>query len=148
MSLSAIAFAPGVFQAAIPGSGYADWFHFMKEQELRHVKLLEHEFGTLPDNKATYYKNSPIFSVKQVMTPTFLVHGEGKFPRSTASLKFALELEKNYKVFQLKAYPNENYYVKSRKNRRQMLIDMLSFFNQFLMDRAEKKTPVISNEQS
>ena len=146
MSLSAVAFAPGVFQAAIPGSGYADWFHFMEEQELRHIKLLEHEFGPLPDNEETYRRNSPIFSVERVTTPTFLVHGEGRFPRSSASLNFALELEKNYKVFRLKAYPNENYYVRGRKNRRQLLLDMLSFFDQFLKGGPKGDPPVTSNE--
>jgi dipeptidyl aminopeptidase/acylaminoacyl peptidase len=138
MSMSAVAFAPGAFQAAIPGSGYGDWLHFMDEQELRHVKLLEYEFGPLPENEDVYRKNSPIFTIEDVTTPTFLVHGEGRFPRSDASRNFALKLEKNYKVFQLKAYPNENYYVRSKANRRQMLLDMLEFFDAFLKDDAEE----------
>jgi dipeptidyl aminopeptidase/acylaminoacyl peptidase len=50
-------------------------------------------------------------------------------------LNFALKLEKNYKVFRHKAYPNENYYVRSRQNRAQMLEDMLDWFDAFLKDR-------------
>ena len=134
MSMAAVAFAPGVFQAAIPASGYADWIHFMEEQELRHIKLLEYEFGPLADNEAVYRANSPIFSVSSVTTPTFLVHGEGFFPESRASHNFASALERHYKVFRHKPYPNENYYVRSRENRRQMLLDMLDFFNAFLKD--------------
>ena len=145
MSLAAAAFAPGAFQAAIPGSGYADWLHFMEEQELRHAKLLEHEFGPLQENEAVYRRNSPIFAVDRVSTPTFLVHREGLFPRSSASLNFALEMEKNYKVFRLKFYPNENYSVRGKKNRRQMLLDMLSFFDQFLKDRLERDEPKTSS---
>ena len=132
--MSAVAFAPGVFQAAIPASGYADWIHFMDEQELRHIKLLDYEFGPLEENEAVYKANSPIFFVENVTTPTFLVHGEGFFPESEASHNFAAALEKNYKVFQHIAYPNENYYVRSRANRRQMLLDMLQFFDEFLKD--------------
>ena len=134
MSMAAVAFAPGVFQAAIPGSGYADWIHFVDEQELRHVKLLDYEFGPLAGNEAVYRANSPMFSIEDVTTPTFLVHGEGFFPESRASYNFAEALEKNYKVFQHTAYPNENYYVRSRVNRRQILSDMLQFFDVFLKD--------------
>ncbi len=134
MSMSAVAFAPGVFQAAIPASGYGDWIHFVEEQELRHIKLLDYEFGPLAENETVYRANSPMFFVEDVTTPTFLVHGEGFFPESQASYEFAAELEKNYKVFRRKAYPNENYYVRSRVNRRQMLLDMLQFFDEFLKD--------------
>jgi dipeptidyl aminopeptidase/acylaminoacyl peptidase len=134
MSMSAVAFAPGVFRAAIPASGYGDWVHFMEEQELRHIKLLDYEFGPLAENEAVYRANSPLFFVQDVTTPTFLVHGEGFFPESQASHNFAAALEKNYKVFRHKAYPNENYYVRSRVNRRQMLLDMLQFFDEFLKD--------------
>jgi dipeptidyl aminopeptidase/acylaminoacyl peptidase len=132
MSMSAIAFAPGVFQAAVPASGYGDWIHFMGEQELRHIKLLEHEFGTLDANRETYVRNSPFFALRNATTPTFLIHGEGFFPQSQASKLFADELQRNYKVFQYKSYANENYYVRSRENRLKMLRDMLHFLERYL----------------
>jgi dipeptidyl aminopeptidase/acylaminoacyl peptidase len=132
MSMSAVAFAPGVFQAAIPASGYGDWIHFMGEQELRHIKLLEHEFGPLDTNREIYVKNSPYYALQKATTPVFLIHGEGHFPESQASKLFADELQRHYKVFQYKAYPNENYYVRSRLNRLQMLRDMLEFLDRYL----------------
>jgi dipeptidyl aminopeptidase/acylaminoacyl peptidase len=106
----------------------------VEEQELRHIKLLDYEFGPLTENEAIYRANSPLFFAEDVTTPTFLVHGEGFFPESRASHNFAAALEKNYKVFRHKGYPNENYYVRSRVNRRQMLLDMLQFFDEFLKD--------------
>jgi dipeptidyl aminopeptidase/acylaminoacyl peptidase len=132
MSMSAVAFAPGAFEASIPASGYADWLHFMEEQELRHLKLLEYEFGTVADNRDVYVRHSPIFEVEKVRTPVLLVHGEGFFPESEASALFARELERHYKVHAHKTYPGENYYVYSRENRRQMLLDMNDFFERFL----------------
>jgi dipeptidyl aminopeptidase/acylaminoacyl peptidase len=142
MSMAAVAFAPGVFQAAIPSSGYADWIHFVGEQELRHLKLLDYEFGPLAENEAVYRANSPMFSVANVTTPTFLVHGKGFFPESQASENFAVALERHYKVFRHKAYPNENYYVRSRENVRQLLLDMLQFFDEFLKDTVvERRAP-------
>jgi len=140
MSLSAIAFAPEAFQASIPASGYGDWEHFMEEQEMRHLKLLEHEFGPLEANRDVYVANSPIHAVEAVQTPTMLVHGEGFFPESEASALFARELERHYKVHDHKVYPNENYYVYSRANRRQMLLDMNAWFDRFLRDDIVDRT--------
>jgi len=143
MTMSAIANAPGVFQAAIPESGYGDWVKFHEwNDELQHTKLLAYEFGPFPDSAAVYKRNSPIYNVKRVTTPTFLVHGEGaqtpwRPGQATvpASLDFARALDAEYKIFRYKAYPGETYYVYGRANVREKLDDMLTFFDQFLKDR-------------
>ncbi len=136
MTLSAITFAPGFFQAAVSGAGYGDWIDFYTEQEYRHVKLLDYEYGPLsPATEALYRRSSPYFEVSKIETPVMLVHGTGRFPNSHASKKFADELERYYKVFSYKTYPNENYYVNSPTNQRQMFLDMLEFFNAYLRDQ-------------
>jgi dipeptidyl aminopeptidase/acylaminoacyl peptidase len=132
MSMSAVGFAPGVFQAAIPASGYADWVAMYDEQELRHVKLLEYEFGPIETHKHIYQKCSPLYAVKQATTPTLVIHGEGGLPRSAASSDFVKAMEKEYKTVRYKTYPNEGYYVGSLANTRKMWLDMLDFFNEFL----------------
>ncbi len=135
MSLAASAFAPGVFQAAIAGSGYGDWLHFYAEQELRHIKLVEYEFGPLPQAEAKYREASPIFYMKDIQTPIMLVHGVGaQLPRSVASEIFADRLEMNYKPFVYKTYPNENYYIRRRDNIEKLVADMVTFFDQHLKD--------------
>ena len=136
MTMDAVAFAPGLFQAAVAQSGYADWIEFYHgENELRHIKLLEYEFGPFEENEVVYRRNSAVSGVEDVQTPVFLVHGEGRYPPSPQSRIFADALEKNYKVFRYKTYPNEHYYVRSRENRRQLLYDMLDFFRQYLDDQ-------------
>jgi dipeptidyl aminopeptidase/acylaminoacyl peptidase len=136
MTMMAIAFAPGFFQAAIPASGYGDWVAFYHDQELRHRKLLDYELGGPPDQVPEIYRKiSPSLKIADIRTPTFLVYGKGKFPGSAASENFAAEMENTYKVFRIKAYPGENYYVRSRENTRQLWLDMADFFNQFLKDR-------------
>ncbi len=133
MTLAAAAFAPGVFQAGVAVSGYGDWFHMIQEQELRHLKLVEYEFGPLPKNEATYRASSPIFSIADIRTPLMLLHGSGaQFPRSDASKIFADRLEMNYKPFVYKTYPNENYYVRRRENFIQMYADIVAYFDQHL----------------
>jgi dipeptidyl aminopeptidase/acylaminoacyl peptidase len=133
MSLAAAAFAPGVFQAAVAVSGYGDWIHMIGEQELRHLKLLEYEFGPLASNEAKYRASSPFFSVADIQTPIMLLHGIGiPLPRSEASRLFAERLEMNYKPFVYKTYPNENYYVRGRENMIAMFGDIVAYFDQHL----------------
>jgi len=139
MTMSAVAFAPGYFQAAVAASGYGDWLDFYQEQEYRHLKLLDYEFGKLgAGTEAIYRRSSPYFSIADVQTPIMLVHGEGRFPGSHASARFAEQLERYYKVFRYQTYPNENYYVSSRANQRKMFLDMLDFFDQYLKDRTDR----------
>ncbi len=135
LSMAAVAFAPaGTFQAAIPRSGYADFVHMHGEQELRHVKLLEYEFGTLDEHPEVYRRCSPLYAAHQAATPCFVIHGEGKYPGSAAAKNFALALEAHYKPFWYKAYPGETYYVLARSNVTQMLRDMRDFFDLYLKD--------------
>lgn len=142
MTMSAITFAPGVFQAAIAESGYGDWVRFPEfNNEMVHNQLLAFEFGPFPDSEAVYRRNSPIYSVAQVTTPVFIIHGEGatsawrpaQLP-VPASLDFARALNAHYKVFRYKAYPGETYYITSPENVRVKLGDMLAFFDQYLKD--------------
>ena len=86
-------------------------------------------------NKDLYHRNSPFFWVKDIQTPTFLIWGEGHFPESNQMREFANEMERLYKVYRAKAYPNENFYVMTLVNTRQMMLDMLDFFNQYLKDK-------------
>ncbi len=139
MSMAAIAFAPDLFQASIPASGYGDWVSFYhKPNELRHYKLSNYELGTFEENENIWRKASAIYEIDQVKTPVFLVHGIGKYPPSPQSEQFAKELEAHYKTFEYKAYPNEHYYVRTRENRRQMLLDMHEFLDKFLKDNVIK----------
>ncbi len=135
MSMNAVSFAPGVFQAAIPASGYADWVHFYHgENELRHIKLLEYELGAFADSEDVWRRSSAIHGVADISTPVFLVHGVGRYPGSDQSELFAQALQNHYKPFRYQTYENENYYVLGKANRRRMTLDMLDFFDQFLKD--------------
>lgn len=135
MAMSAVAFAPDEFQAAVSQSGYADWVAFMEgDNELRHRKLLEYELGPYPENRDVYGHISSIRAVSEAETPIFIVHGEGLYPGSPQSRMFASALQKNYKSFRYKAYPAETYYVYGKENRRQLLLDMEAFLDFYLQD--------------
>lgn len=135
MTMYAVAFAPDYFRAGIASSGYADWVHFYHgENELRHVKLLEHELGAFATSEEVWRRSSAVTQVDKVATPLFMVHGVGRYPGSDQSELFARALENHYKPFRYTTYPGENYYVYGKANRRKMLADMLDFFDQFLKD--------------
>ena len=132
MSMAAVGFAPDVFQAAIPHAGYGDWLDFDGEQELRHRQLLRYEFGDVKTNRHIYRRCSPIYHLADATTPVFLVHGEGRYPRSDASAKFAEALEQAYKLYEYKIYPNECYYVRSTENLAEMYPDIVDFMDRYL----------------
>ncbi|MSR02942.1 MAG: S9 family peptidase [Gemmatimonadetes bacterium] len=142
MSMGAIAHAPGVFQAAAPQSGYADWIGFQSyNTELQHSKLNAYEWGPYPDSAAVYRRNSSIFSAAAVTTPAFVLHGDGVtqawrpgvYP-IPASLEFVHALDRLNKVVKYKVYPGETYYVGGRENSKQVLLDLLEWFDQYLKD--------------
>ena len=81
MAMMAVAFAPGVFQAAIPCSGYGDFVHMLGEQELRHIKLLEYELGKLPEDEAIYRKCSAIYRVAEAHDPLLRAARRGALSR-------------------------------------------------------------------
>ena len=129
MSMSAVAWAPGVFKAAIPHAGYADWEAMFSEQELRHLQLLRYELGLFPENVEVYRRCSPIHDVAAVETPTFVVHGAGRLPKSDASRAFVDEMRRLYKPVRYRVYQDECYYVRSHSGVREMLTDMLGFLD-------------------
>ena len=132
MTMSAIAWAPGVFRAAIPHAGYGDWEAMYAEQELRHLQLLRYEFGAYPESADVYRRCSPFHDIAAIETPTFVVHGEGRLPRSAASRQFVEEMRRLYKPVRYRVYEGECYYVRTAEGVERMLTDMLMFLNEHL----------------
>jgi dipeptidyl aminopeptidase/acylaminoacyl peptidase len=142
LSMAAVAFAPpGVFQAAVPCSGYCSHIERVRSgrEELRHLKQLEYKLGRLDDNPDVYTRCSSLLHVGGVATPCFIVHGEGKYPGSSQARSFALALEAHYKPFWYKAYQGETYYVTGRANVKQLLRDMRDFFDLYLKGIAHER---------
>lgn len=140
LTMYAISFAPGVFQAAISGSGYGDVtdFHTVVPV-LQHSKLLHYELGqwpSTPEVDSIYRRSSAIHRARDATAPAMIIHGYGLDVLDTdyAAWKYARELAKHAKIVEYKAYPGETYYVYGRENTRQMLQDMLGFLDRYLKD--------------
>ncbi len=147
MTAAAIAFAPGVFQAAVAKSGYPNRVQFIEDGEFRHIQQLEYEFGPFEENKELYYRNSPYFAIKNIETPTFVLHGEGQYPESPQMREFARMMEKEYKTFRYKAYQGETYYVRGRANTTEMYNDMLNYFDFYLLGKKVSLAGVVHLEE-
>lgn len=132
LSMCAISFAPGVFQAAVPISGYGDFPDLIAEMELRHNKMQVHEFGSFEEHPDVWYDCSPFYKIENATTPAFIVHGEGKDPSSDASRLFAVEMKRLYKTVEYKVYHNDGYYVDAPANVRQLLLDVGDFLDRYL----------------
>jgi dipeptidyl aminopeptidase/acylaminoacyl peptidase len=93
---------------------------------------MRYEFGSFPEQIEVYRHCSPIYKVRQVQTPTLVLHGEGQLPRSDDSRRFVEAMRREYKTVEYKVYPGECYYVRTRANLRQMYLDMVDFFDRYL----------------
>jgi len=71
----------------------------------------------------------PFHDIAAIETPTFIVHGQGRLPRSDASRQFAEEMRRLYKPVRYRAYEDECYYVRSTDGVQRMLADMLTFLD-------------------
>jgi dipeptidyl aminopeptidase/acylaminoacyl peptidase len=132
MSMAAVSFAPGEFQAAASLSGYGDFLGMMDEQEVRHQQLLRKELGDPVADREVYVRASAIHAVRAATTPAFIAHGVGRFPSSDAGRDFAEALEREYKTVEYRTYPDEHYYVMGRDNLRQLWQDVDAFFSTYL----------------
>jgi len=136
MTMLAATNAPGVFQAAVALSGFSDWLRGVtQEYPDDYVKMYEYELGPVKGNETLYQKLSPIHYVKNVTTPMLIIQGEGRGAIVQDSQLFVEQLRRFNKVFGYKSYPGEGYFVGREENRRQLELERLKFFNQFLKDR-------------
>ncbi len=140
MTMYATSFAPGVFQAAISGSGYGDVrdFHTVVPV-LQHSQLLNYELGKWPSTpavEAIYQRSSAIHRAKDATAPAMIIHGYGldEFDAEYAGWKYARELAKHSKVVEYRKYGGETYYVYGRENTKHMLGEMIDFFDRYLKD--------------
>jgi dipeptidyl aminopeptidase/acylaminoacyl peptidase len=85
---------------------------------------------------AVYRRSSSILKVKDVTTPALIIHGAGLhvLDADYAGYEFAKALEGAGKLVRYQTYPNETYYVYGRANTKEMLQDMLTFFDTYLKD--------------
>jgi dipeptidyl aminopeptidase/acylaminoacyl peptidase len=112
LTMAAIAFAPGVFQAAIPRAGYSDRLRYMEETAQSGIRLLRYEMGPFEENVDAYRAMSPLFHLGKATTPTMVIEGAvrprlfggGSEPGTDTNIAFVRELRRLGKVVEYRAY--------------------------------------------
>ncbi len=115
MTVAAAMNAPGVFKAAVAESIYYDY-----------------ELGDLKMNAELRQKLFNLEKVENIKTPILIIRGEDGDPTRPETELLVEELTKHRKLFQYNTYPEEAYYVFRTKNRQQMLLDKLKFYDKYL----------------
>lgn len=151
MSMAAVTFAPGVFQAAIPRAGYSDWLQYKRQYGGMSGKtLLAYELGPADENEDLYRRVSPLYHVENAMTPTFVIEGaarsvlfgEGLEPSSPTSMQFVREMQRNGKVVEYRSYLREqDGTVEWPGDKPLMLREKAAFFDRYLRNDSRVTPP-------
>jgi len=101
--------------------------------------LIETEFGGLPwDNYELLWQYSPLAHVKNVSTPTLLLHGENDHDVPiTQAEEFYIALRKRGVPTRLVRYPNEGHGIRQPRHRRHYFEQILNWFDTYLPVKGE-----------
>ncbi|HSY54216.1 MAG TPA: S9 family peptidase [Opitutaceae bacterium] len=108
LSLTGVAFEPGLYRCAISLAGVFDWEEQIKEKKWNDqtaaYKYLSDHIGQPGTNRAHFDEISPINHVAQIHVPVFIAHGTDDTTVSVhQSRRMVSELEKN-------GVPHETFY--------------------------------------
>lgn len=149
LTMAAVAFAPDVFQAAIPRAGYSDRLRYMEETGASGIRLLRYEMGPFEENRSAYRDMSPIFHLRNATTPTFVIEGavrpslfgEDMEPRTDTNIAFAREMARLGKVVEYRAYQRaQDGAVAYPAEKPRMLRDKAAFFDRHLRAQPARST--------
>lgn len=141
MTMAVVAFAPGVFNAAMPYGGYGDWEYYRTHGGPSAVRLLEYELGPYPERADVYRRSSPIHYLSDAVTPTMVIEGavrrthfgEGTEPAHQANLAFVRELERLGKPARYRAFARwTDGDVPFPGEEDKLFRESLEFFNRYL----------------
>jgi dipeptidyl aminopeptidase/acylaminoacyl peptidase len=126
------------FKAAIAEAAHADWATLYGSASVGWLALKD-LYGASPyTNRAPYDAHSPVVLVKNVTTPTLLLHGQndGSVPVGQA-WEFYRGLRDNGVETQLLIFPNEGHGIGSSAHRTELQTRVLDRFDRHLKQAAD-----------
>jgi dipeptidyl aminopeptidase/acylaminoacyl peptidase len=121
------------FKASVMGVGVSNWYSLMGQTPLPLWTVQVH-FETWPyDDPAAFRKNSPIEFVKQVRTPTLILHGEvdPMIPLSQAK-EFFRALQHYNVPSELVVYPREGHGLREPVHRLRAYARILHWYDRYV----------------
>jgi dipeptidyl aminopeptidase/acylaminoacyl peptidase len=127
------------FKAAVMGYGVSNWYALMGQTPLPLWTVQVH-FETWPsDDPNAFRKNSPIEFVKQVRTPTLILHGEvdPMIPLSQAK-EFFRALQHYNVPSELVVYPREGHGLREPVHRIRAYERVLAWYDRYVKESSSK----------
>jgi dipeptidyl aminopeptidase/acylaminoacyl peptidase len=120
------------FRAAVAGAGIANWQSYYGENSIDQW-MLPYFGASVYDDAKVYAKSAPIEFIKNVKTPTLIVVGDrdGECP-APQSYEFWHALRDLGVKTEMVIYPNEGHRFHKAANQRDVLVRMISWFNENL----------------
>lgn len=120
------------FGAAIVGAGVTNLFSDHGQSDIPHAN--DYLFRTSPyEDPLDYMRRSALYHVKNVTTPTLILHGEAD-ERVTAAQGRELYTALKYlgKEVEMATYPRQGHSIKERKHQLDLINRVLSWYDRFL----------------
>lgn len=120
------------FRAAVAGAGISDWKSYYGENAID-TWMIPYFGASVYDDPAVYAKMSAIDFIKQAKTPTLVVVGErdGECP-APQSFEFWRALKAMNVKTRMVVYPNEGHSFHNPAHQKDVLLQMIDWFNQNL----------------
>lgn len=120
------------FRAAVAGAGIADWQSYYGQNRIDQW-MIPFFGATVYDDPAVYAKSSPMTHIKNVKTPTLVLHGErdSEVP-APQGYEFWHALKTLGVPTQLVIYPNEGHAIGKPANQRDIEKRVVSWFDRYL----------------
>ena len=136
MAMAAAVFAPpGAFQAAVSRVGYADWHHYAHNGGQATVKLLRNLLGDPEENRDLYTRSAPLLWAQQGHLPILVIDQDSPPGEPSPDLReaFVTRLRSFNKPAWYKKYASTGGpYARSEAAAKQMLPDVIEFFDRYL----------------
>ncbi|MGH9399897.1 MAG: prolyl oligopeptidase family serine peptidase [Thermoanaerobaculia bacterium] len=120
------------FKAAVAGAGIADWRSYYGQNRIDHW-MLPFFGATVYDDPAVYEKSSPMAFIKNVRTPTLVLHGDrdSEVP-APQGYQFWHALKTLGVPTQLVIYEAEGHAIRGREHQRDILRRTVAWFDKYL----------------
>ncbi len=122
----------GRFKAAVAGAGIVNWQSYYGQNRIDQW-MLPFFGASVYDDPAVYAKSSPITFIKNVKTPTLVLHGDRDSEVPTPQgYEFWHALKTLGVPTQLVVYENEGHAVSKPEHLRDIQVRTLEWFDRFL----------------
>ncbi|MGE0556541.1 MAG: alpha/beta hydrolase family protein, partial [Gemmatimonadales bacterium] len=133
-TMAAIAWAPGVFDAAVPMAGIYDFADAYANADRLGRIFIRTGHGGAPDERPEIYAvSNTLARLRHVTTPVLVMHGEADVRAPYRQFQLVVDSLRAFgKVFESKSFPDEPHGFRNPANRIELYRRLEAFFARYL----------------